>query len=88
MKISFPDLVMPKVTAMGTISFQAIVNNEYIWCEISCEALRDHFGAGSMDEDDLLLSFHQNKDEILRATRECLEINSGHPVMLMCENFK
>lgn len=88
MKISFPDLVMPKLTVMGTVSFQSIVNDEYIWCEISCEALRDHFGACSMDEDDLLDSFHKNKEEILQTTRDYLEISDGLPVLLMRENFK
>jgi hypothetical protein len=87
MKISFPDMVMPKVTAMGTISFQSIVNDEYIWCEISCEVLREHFGAPSMDDDDLIESFYQNKDEILRTTRAYLELNDGCPVLLMTENF-
>jgi len=88
MEISFPNLVMPKVTAMGTISFQTMVDGEYLWCEISCEALRDHFGAVSMDGNDLLYAFHMCKAEILQTTRDYLKINGGHPVLLMTVNFK
>ncbi|PRC91218.1 DUF1488 domain-containing protein [Solimicrobium silvestre] len=88
MEISFPNLVMPKVTAMGTISFQTLVDGEYIWCEISCEALRDHFGAHSMDGNDLLYSFHMSKEEILQTARNYLELNGGRPVLLMAVNFK
>lgn len=88
MKISFPTLVMPKLTAMGTISFQALVDDDYIWCEISCEALRDHFGAISLGEEDLLYTFHQFKEQILKTARNYLEINDGHPVLLTATNFK
>jgi hypothetical protein len=37
MEIKFVSHAMPKVTAMGTVSFQAIVNDQYLWCEISRE---------------------------------------------------
>jgi len=88
MEISFPNLVMPKVTAMGTISFQTMVDEEYIWCEISFEALRDHFGAPSMEGNDLLLTFHNCKAEIYQTTRDYLKINGGRPLMLMAANFE
>jgi len=88
MEISFPNLVMPKVTAMGTISFQTMVDGEYLWCEISCEALRDHFGAVSMKGDDLLYTFHMCKAEIHQTTRDYLKINGGRPVLLMAANFR
>ncbi len=88
MEISFPNLVQPKLTAMGTISFQTLVDNEYMWCEISCEALRDHFGALSMDCNDLLYTFHNFKTEILRVARYCLEIDGGRPVLLTAANFR
>ena len=88
MEISFPNLVMPKVTAIGTISFQAMVDDNYIWCEISFDALRDHFGAASMHGNDLLMTFHKCKAEIHQAARDYLKINGGRPVMLMTMNFK
>jgi hypothetical protein len=88
MEISFPNLVQPKLTAMGTISFQTLVDDEYMWCEISCEALRDRFGAVSMDHNDLLYTFHMFKAEILSVARYCLEIDGGRPVLLTASNFK
>ena len=88
MDISFPTLVMPKVTAMGTVSFQTLVDGEYIWCEISCETLRQKFGAISWQADDLLYAFHQHKQAILLRARACLELNDGHPVLLTASNFQ
>jgi hypothetical protein len=87
MEIKFSDLVMPKITAMGTVSFQTIVDGEYLWCEISCEALRVHFGAGSMDENDLLYAFYSGRARIEQAARTYLESNGGHPVLLMVVDF-
>jgi hypothetical protein len=87
MKIAFPNLVMPKVTAMGTVSFQSMVDGEYLWCEISCEALRIHFGANSMEESELLHAFHYGKARIEQMARHYLEANGGRPVMLMVVDF-
>ena len=87
MEIDFPNLVMPKLTAMGTVSFQAKVDGEFIWCEISCEALRDHFGALSMDGNDLLHAFHTGKARIEEAARRDLESNGGHPILLTAFDF-
>lgn len=88
MEISFPNFVPPKLTAMGTISFQTLVDGEYMWCEITCEALRDHFGAVSMNGNDLLYTFHTFQSEIQHVARQCLEIDGGRPVLLMAMNFK
>ena len=87
MEISFPNLVMPKLTAMGTVSFQTMVDGEYMWCEISCEALRDRFGAVSMSSLDLLYAFHTNQPEIQQVARRCMEIDGGRPVLLRAVNF-
>lgn len=87
MKIDFPNMVMPKVTALSTVSFPATVDGEYLWCEISCEALRDHFGAISMDENDLLHAFHKGKERIQQVAQALLESNGGHPVLLLVVNF-
>jgi Protein of unknown function (DUF1488) len=88
MEISFPNLVMPKLTAMGTISFQTLVDGEYMWCEISREALRDHFGAVSNTEHDLLVTFHTHEAEIQQVARRCLEIDHGGPILLRAVNFQ
>jgi Protein of unknown function (DUF1488) len=87
MEIDFPNSVMPKVTALGTVSFQASVDGDYLWCEISCEALRDHFGALSMDANDLLHAFHTGRIRIEQAARRHLESNGGRPVLLMVVDF-
>jgi len=87
MEISFPNLVMPKLTAMGTISFQTLVDGEYMWCEISVEALRQRFGAASSDGNDLLITFHERKAEILEVARRYIEIDGGRPVLLLAANF-
>jgi hypothetical protein len=87
MEISFPNLIMPKVTAMGTVSFQVKVDGEFIWCEISAEALSNHFDAISMNEKDLLHAFHNARTTIEETTRRHLESNGGRSVLLMTGNF-
>jgi len=88
MEIEFPNFSMPKVTAMGTVSFQAKVEGEFIWCEISFEALRDHFGAISMIGNDLLHAFHCGKIDIEETARRYLESNEGRPMLLMSSDFQ
>ncbi len=87
MKIDFPNKVLPKVTTIGTVSFQARMDGEYLWCEISCEALRDHFDAASLAENDLLFAFHTGKAEIEQAARRQLELSAGRAVLLMKSDF-
>jgi hypothetical protein len=87
MEIDFPKSVVPKVTALGTVSFRASVDGDYLWSEISCEALRDHFGALSMDANALLHAFHFGKTRIEQAARGHLESNGGRPVLLMVVDF-
>ena len=84
--IDFPGKVMPKVTVLGTVSFQARVDGEYLWCEISCEALRVHFGAKSMGEDELLNAFYRGKDRIERVARDRLKLNDRE-ILLMVVDF-
>lgn len=87
MQIDFPKVVLPKVTALGTVSFQARVNGEYLWCEISREALRVHFGAGSMQDDELLMAFCRGKHRIEQAARHHLELDGSRAVLLMVVDF-
>ena len=88
MDIDFPNLVPAKLTVIGTVSFQAIADGQYLWCEISCEALRDYFCATSMRSDDLLLAFYRNTEEIYQAARDYLQTNRTVPVVLMTANFR
>lgn len=71
-EISFPacDLFH---TARKTVVFQAVQGGEAVECEISAEALRDYFGAGSMKANDLFRAFLGNRYDIYRVAREKLE---------------
>lgn len=88
MVIEFPNLTAPKITAMGTISFQAKIDGEFIWCEISFEALQHHFGCNPRTGNDLLQAFRQGRLRIENAARHYLEENGGHPVLLMAVDFR
>ena len=87
MDIDFPSMVMPKVTAMGTVSFQARVDGEFLWCEISCEALCTHFGARSTTGNDFLHAFHTGRRRIEETARRGLESNGGRALLLMSVDF-
>lgn len=88
MIIEFPNLTAPKITAMGTISFQAKIDGEFIWCEISFEALQYHFGGNPKAGNDLLQAFKYGRSKIENAARHHLEENGGHPVLLMAVDFR
>lgn len=87
MDINFPNLVAPKPTAMGTVSFQGKVDGDFIWCEISFEALRDCFGALSMSANHLLQAFRNGQVRIEHVARRNLEACDGHPILLRAVDF-
>lgn len=87
MDIEFPRQVMPKVTALGTVSYQVKVNGEFIWCEISFEALRDHFGGRPTGGSELVDAFDKGRATIESVTRRYLEASGGHPVLLRATDF-
>jgi hypothetical protein len=86
--IEFPNLTPPKITAMGTISFQAKIDGQFIWCEISFEALQHHFVRNPKAGSDLLQAFRYGRIQIENAARHHLEENGGHPVLLMAVDFR
>ncbi|MGZ5788838.1 MAG: DUF1488 domain-containing protein [Burkholderiaceae bacterium] len=88
MIIEFPNLTAPKITAMGTISFQVKINGEFIWCEISFEALQSHFCGNPKTGNDLLQAFKYGRSRIENTARHHLEQNGGHPVLLMAVDFR
>jgi len=51
-------------TYTGTVSFIAIVDGTEVVCEISPEALEDHFGATHTDRSYLLTAFERHRAEI------------------------
>jgi hypothetical protein len=86
--IEFPNLTAPKITAMNTISFQAKIDGEFMWCEISFEALQRHFCGGPVADSDLLQAFIFGRSAIEDVARRHLEANGGHPVLLMAADFR
>jgi hypothetical protein len=87
MEIDFPNGCLPKVTALGTVSFQAQVDGEFIWCEISLEALVECFGAISTESPDLLHAFYRARSTIEETARRHIEAGGGQAVLLRTANF-
>jgi hypothetical protein len=67
-EIHFPHS-QPTITANATLSFDAVVDGQNETCEISFEALRDHFGAASERPQDLLAAFMRGKIRIHEIAR-------------------
>jgi Protein of unknown function (DUF1488) len=59
------------------IHFTALVDGEATVCSITAEALRDHFGAASSREDDLMQAFEQGCARIHAVCAESLDDNHG-----------
>lgn len=66
--ITFPK-VNPWLTPHCTVAFAAVANGERSECEISTEALQDHFGARTLHENDLVRAFISGKDRIHEVAR-------------------
>jgi len=66
--IQFPDS-QPTITPNGTVAFDAMVDGQNETCEISFEALKDHFGASSDKPHDLLAAFVSGKTRIHETAR-------------------
>ena len=87
MEIEFPNLVEPKATVNETVSFQVRVDDHFIWCEISFEALIRHFGAGGHHGNDMVEAFHDGRARIEQVAREHLQSSEGRPILLRTDNF-
>lgn len=62
----------PRYTPSTTVAFDAELDGVHVVCEISAEALDDHFGAGSLDADALVAAFERNRAIIEAAARSKL----------------
>jgi hypothetical protein len=60
MAITFPR-VPPRCTQNTTVAFEGELNGVPVTCEISGEALMDHFGATAWDSAHLVASFELNR---------------------------
>jgi len=58
------------ITPNATVSFDAIIGGQNEACEISFEALKDHFGASSDKHHDLLAAFIGGKTRIHEIARQ------------------
>jgi len=67
-EIYFPNS-QPTITANKTLAFDALVDGQNETCEISFEALTDHFGAPSEKQHDLLAAFMRGKTRIHEIAR-------------------
>jgi hypothetical protein len=86
-KLEFTKYAMPRLTALGTVSFQLKTGNAFATCEISSEALKLCFGARSMSSEHLLDAFHRAHKTIEEVARKQLELCGGFPVRLMVLDF-
>jgi hypothetical protein len=59
------------------IHFTALVDGKEVVCSVSAEALRDHFGAASSREDDLMEAFGRGRARIRAVCAETLDDRHG-----------
>ena len=86
MSISFPNS-NPKVTQNGTVAFPAVEASQVITCEVSMEALQDHFGATTNQPHDLLTAFISGKNIIHDVARKAHPHIAGR-WLLVSTNFE
>jgi hypothetical protein len=82
--ISFPSQ-NPAVTPSKTVVFPALVNGEAVECEISQEALSDHFGATTNRPRDLIMAFISGKKAIHNAARKKLLDSTGRCLLVSAD---
>jgi len=70
------------------VAFPAVVNGERIECSITVEALEDHFGARSLQEDELARAFSEHRIKIEHAAERMLKEIGGKPVLLHSGYFR
>ena len=75
MSLVFPNLPA-RYTPSSTVAFDAHFNGDRVICEISAEALLDHFGARSRSGADLVTTFERNRGLIEAAARAVLVVRA------------
>ncbi len=88
MQIAFSDEAPIFNGAALTVEFTAVVQERNVRCAITAEALKDHCGAPSILEDDLLNAFVTNKTKILHVCQQALKDNAGGSVILRSGYFR
>jgi hypothetical protein len=88
MKITFPDNTPSFDGSTLKLRFIACVEREPVECAITAEALEDHFGANSPQEDELLRAFERGRARIRAVCAAALEQNDGASVELHSGLFR
>lgn len=88
MQISFPPETPQYSGRDLVLTFPAVVDDTYVECTITAEALEDHFGAASPREEDLVRAFDANRPAIERAARTLLGELGAKPVLLHSGYFR
>jgi hypothetical protein len=70
------------------LRFIVSVDGEALECAITAEALEDHFGATSPQEDELLRAFERGRAQIHAVCARALERNDGASVELHSGLFR
>ncbi|WP_395060852.1 DUF1488 domain-containing protein [Paraburkholderia silvatlantica] len=87
MTITFPP-VRGVYTVNTTVAWPAEVDGEQITCEISTEALMDHFGATSMDRANLEAAFTNHRVTIENRARRLIRARAmGGRCLLVTADF-
>jgi DNA-binding transcriptional regulator YiaG len=84
-RVSFPD-EDPRITTGQTVAFSALRDGVVQECEISVQALEEHFGASGTAESALLDAFTRGKSQIQAAARGRL-LRSTDRCLLTTEDF-
>lgn len=87
MDIQFQHAVPGRPVNHTTIAIPVKVDGRSVQCEISYEALMDHFGVNSMTEGDLVAGFQANRKRIEAVAHKALERSKGQPVLLQTGMF-
>lgn len=74
-------------THNSTVVFHALVDGEFVSCEISEEALHDHFGAKTNRADELVACFEAGRDCIHEVARRRLTVDAGRKCLLVTADF-
>lgn len=74
-------------TPNTTIAIPVLVDGQPVRCEISEEALQDHFGAATGNAADLVTAFMAARTRIEAMAEVKLRASGGTPVMLRTADF-
>lgn len=86
MAIHFPN-EEPTYTQKTTVAFPALLNGVMATCEISAEALMDHFGAETIRAADLIAAFKSHRWAIENAARLKLPLTATDRCLIVSADF-